>query len=103
GLGWTPGHKVLVARGNGFTDGIAGAVLDSPINAATGAPGSARPILLTETPSVVGTFLTAFLKVTGHTGIGKTAAKSITALTVLGGPLAVTTAVVTQMQTDLAH
>jgi large repetitive protein len=103
GLAWTPGHKALVARGNGFTDGIAGAVLDSPHNTATGAAGTARPLLLTETPTVVGTFLTAFLKTTGNKGIDGTAAKTITSFTVLGGPLALTTATVAQMQTDLAH
>jgi putative cell wall-binding protein len=103
GLGWTPGHRVLVARGNGFTDGIAGALLDGPHNTATGAAGTVRPLLLTESPTTAGTSLTTFLKVTGHTGIEKTTAKTITSLTILGGPLAVSTAVVTQMQTALAH
>ncbi len=103
GLGWTPGHEVLVARGNGFTDGIAGALLDGPHNTATGAAGTVRPLLLTESPTAAGASITTFLKVTGRTGIGKTAAKTITSLTILGGPLAVSTAVVTQMQTALAH
>ncbi len=103
GLGWTPGHRVMVARGNGFTDGLAGAVLDSPHNTATGTSSSARPLLLTESPTVVGTYLTTFLKVTGHAGIDASSAKTITGLTVLGGTLAVSTAVVTQMQTALGH
>ncbi len=103
GLGWTPGHRVLVARGDGFTDGLAGAVLDNAHNTATGPAGAARPLLLTESPTVLGTPLGAFLKTTGHTGIGKTKAKAITGLTVLGGTLAVSTAVVTQIETDLAH
>ncbi|MDA8317167.1 MAG: cell wall-binding repeat-containing protein, partial [Actinomycetota bacterium] len=102
GLSWTPGHRVMVARGNGFTDGIAGAVLDSPHNAATGT-GTVRPLLLTENPTTVGSYLTTFLKVTGHAGIGKTAKKSIRALTVLGGPLAVSTAEITAMETALGH
>ena len=101
GLGWTPGHRVLVARGNGFSDGIAGAVLDSPKNTATGPQGSARPLLLTETPSVVGTFLTAFLKTTGVKGIGGTSTKTLTALTALGGPLALSTAALAAMEADL--
>jgi parallel beta-helix repeat protein len=103
GLGWTPGHRIMVARGNGFTDGLCGAVLENAHNTATGTAGSARPLLLTETPTVVGTFLTTFLKVTGHTGIGKTAGKTITALTVLGGPLAVSTAEISAMETALSH
>ena len=93
----------MVARGTFFTDGLAGAVLDSPHNAATGASSAARPLLLTESPSVVGAYLTAFLKVTGHTGIDKTVAKTITTLTVLGGTLAVAPSVVSAMHTDLGH
>jgi ell wall binding domain 2 (CWB2) len=102
GLGWTPAHRVMVARGNGFTDGLAGAVLENSHNASTGAAGTARPLLLTETPTVVGTYLSAFFKVTGHTGIGKTPAKTVTALTVLGGQLAVTTGEVAAMETALS-
>ena len=101
GLGWTPGHRVLLARGTGFTDGIAGAVLDSPLNAATGPKGSARPLLLSESPTTVGTFLTGFLKTTGAKGIDATATKTLTSLSVLGGPLALSTATVAAMQTDL--
>ncbi|MGH9030149.1 MAG: cell wall-binding repeat-containing protein [Acidimicrobiales bacterium] len=103
GLGWTIGHRVMVARGNGFTDGLAGAVLENTHNVATGAPTTARPLLLTETPTTVGTSLNTFLTVTGHTGIGKTAAKTVAALTVLGGPLAVSTVAVSVMETDLSH
>jgi putative cell wall-binding protein len=101
GLGWTPGHRIMVTRGDGFTDGIAGAVLDSPHNTATGA--GTRPLLLTESPTTIGTYLTTFLKVTCHTGIDGTPAKTVNALTVLGGTLAVTTAAVASMQTDLSH
>ncbi|MHB1554716.1 MAG: cell wall-binding repeat-containing protein [Acidimicrobiales bacterium] len=102
GLGWTPGHRIMVARGTFFTDGMAGAVLDSPHNTATGA-SSARPLLLTESPTVVGSSLTTFLKLTGHTGIDGVTAKTITGLTVLGGKLAVSTATVKAMQTDLGQ
>ena len=103
GLGWTPGHKILVTRGNGFTDGIVGAVLDNPHNTVTGPPGTARPLLLTENPTTVGTYLTTFLEVTGHTGIAKTRAKTITSFTVLGGPLAVSTTEISAMETALSH
>ena len=102
GLGWTVGHRVMVARGNGFTDGLCGAVLENPHNTQTGAPGTTRPLLLTESPTTVGTYLTTFLKVTGHTGIDGKAGATVTALTVLGGPLAVSTAEISAMQADLA-
>jgi putative cell wall-binding protein len=103
GLGWTPGHRITVARGNGFTDGLCGAVLDNQDNTATGPAGATRPLLLTEEPTVVGSYLTTFLKVTGHTGLDETTDKTITTLTVLGGPLVVSTAEISAMQTDLSH
>ncbi len=103
GLEWTIGGRIMVARGNGFTDGLAGAVLENSHNTTTGAATTARPLLLTLTTTGVGTSLNTFLLVTGHTGIGKTAKKTITALTVLGGPLAVSTVAVSTMETDLAH
>lgn len=103
GLSWTPGHTVMVARGNGFTDGLCGAVLENAHNTSTGASGTARPLLLTRSSTVVGTYLTTFLKTTGHGGIGGTTHKTIRALTVLGGTLAVTTAAISSMRTDLHH
>ena len=103
GLGWTPGHRVLVARGNGFTDGLAGAVLENPHDTATGSATTARPLLLTESPTLLGAPLTTLLEVTGHSGIDATASKAITKLTVLGGPLALSTAAVASMETDLGH
>ncbi len=101
GLGWTTGGRIMVARGNGFTDGLAGAVLENTHNATTGASGTARPLLLTETPTAVGTYLNTFLTVTGHTGIDGAKGKTITAFTILGGPLAVSTAAIATMETDL--
>ncbi len=103
GLGWTPGHRVMVARGNGFTDGLAGAVLESPHNDATGASRAPHPLLLIESPTTIGPYVTTFLTVTGHGGIGGTSTKTVRALTVLGGPLAVTTASIAQMQADLGQ
>lgn len=103
GLGWTVGKRVLVARGNGFTDGLAGAVLDNTNNATTGS-SSEHPLLLTESPTVVGTYLTTFLKEAGHTGIDARGGTNVVkSLTILGGPLAVSPAEISQMQTDLAH
>lgn len=101
GLGWTAGARLLVARGNGFTDGIAGAVLDSTTNASTGAKHE-HPLLLTETPTVPGPYLTTFLKIagTGGSGIG---GNHISSLTILGGPKAVSPAAIADMKTDLNH
>jgi putative cell wall-binding protein len=83
GLGWTGTGSVTVARGDGFTDGLAGAVVaaDGP---SSGAP---TPLLLTLSPTNAGTALLGFLKEAGHTGIG---GARVTDLTVLGGPFAIT-------------
>ena len=101
GLGWTPGHRVLLARGTGFPDGIAGAVLDSPLNAATGPKGSARPLLLTESPTTPGSFLTAFFTAAGEKGIDGRAAQTVTSFSILGGPLALSTTSLAAMKADL--
>ncbi|HTX62046.1 MAG TPA: cell wall-binding repeat-containing protein, partial [Acidimicrobiales bacterium] len=103
GLGWTPGHRVMVARGNGFTDGLCGAVLDGARNTATGPVGTVRPLLLTEDPTTLGAYLSTFLKLTGHAGVDKTKTKSFTSLSILGGPLAVSTAAISAMETDLTQ
>ncbi len=102
GLSWTPG-RVLVARGNGFTDGLAGAVLENAHNTATGVFTTGRPLLLTESPTEVGTALTTFLETTGHSGMDGIAGKTISELTILGGKLALSTKVVTAIETDLSH
>jgi putative cell wall-binding protein len=103
GLGWperttgTAGHMtaVFVARGNGFTDALAGAVL-------TGHTHEAQ--LLTLNPTTVGSTLTAFLKSAGKSGkgINTTAASQIGKLTIFGGPLAVTPTVIKKMETDIS-
>jgi putative cell wall-binding protein len=103
GLGWTPRRRIMVARGNGFTDGLVGAVLENAHNGTTGPAGAGRPLLLTESPTVIGSYLTTFLEVTGHSGITGTGEKTIRDLTVLGGPLALTTATVSGMLSDLSH
>ncbi len=97
GLGWSATHGVTVARGDFFTDGLAGAV----VAAHGGATGSGpEPVLLTETPTSVGTYLTSFLDEAGSRGIDDDGTR-VTSLTILGGPLALTTAVVTSMEADL--
>ncbi len=82
GLGWRGTGSVTVARGNGFTDGLAGAVV-----AADGPLGSSPvPLVLTLDPTTVGTALIGFLQAAGKTGIG---GAKVNHFTVLGGPFAV--------------
>lgn len=92
GLGWA-GTKMAVARGNGFTDGLVGAVVAGKVP---------EPVLLTESPTAVGQYLTAFLKDQAKTGIdGQGATRRVRALTVCGGTLAVSPAVYSQMEADI--
>ena len=95
GAGWQGTGTLTVARGNGYSDGLAGAVVaaDGP---GSGAPA---PLVLTETPTSVGAALTAYLQVAGTTGIGGT---RVSHLTVLGGTLAITQTTVDQMEKDLS-
>jgi putative cell wall-binding protein len=82
GLGWPSTGGVFVARGSGFTDGLAGAV----VTAGGPAGASPSPLLLTENATTPGTYLLGFLAVAGTGGV---ATKPLTHLVVLGGPLAV--------------
>ncbi|MGH8989349.1 MAG: cell wall-binding repeat-containing protein, partial [Acidimicrobiales bacterium] len=99
GLGWNPHGTLAVARGNGFTDALAGSVV-------TG--NNEWPQLLTENQTTIGPYLTALLKSAGAQGPGidHTSALSagvhITKLVIFGGPLAVTPQVITKMQSDLS-
>lgn len=90
GLGWSGTGSVTVARGNGFTDGLAGAVVgaDGPSGA------SPAPLVLTLDPETAGTALTGFLEAAGRTGLGGT---KVTHLTVLGGPYAITQSTINDM------
>lgn len=90
GLGWIGTGSVTVARGDGFTDGLAGAVVaaDGPASAAP------SPLLLTLGPTTVGTALTIFLQSAGRTGLGGAA---VTHLTVLGGPFAISQSAINAM------
>jgi putative cell wall-binding protein len=99
GLGWDPHGTLAVARGNGFTDALAGSVV-------TGNNG--WPQLLTENPTTVGTYLTALLKSAGAggpgidhtTGLGPSV--HVTKLVIFGGPLAVSPQAITKMEGDLS-
>lgn len=77
--GWTGTGSVVVARGNFYADGLAGAVV------AADGPSSAlpEPLLLTASPVTIGTPLVEFIESAGCTGIG---GKQVSTLTVLGGP-----------------
>jgi len=95
GAGWQGTGALTVVRGNGYTDGLAGAVV------AADGPGSVAPapLVLTESPTTVGSALTAFLQLAGVTGVGGV---RVSHLTVLGGTLAVTQTTVDQMAKDLS-
>lgn len=95
GAGWQGTGTLVVARGNGYSDGLAGAVVsaDGPSAAAP------VPLVLTESPTTVGAALTAYLHVAASTGIG---GAPVSHLTVLGGTLAVSETTVDQMGSDLS-
>ena len=91
-----------VARGTFFSDGIAGAVIEHYYNRLNTPDRQAGvPLVLTQSPTQVGAALTAFLKTAGTTGINGTPTETVRYLVVLGGPLAVTPAVVNQMVNDI--
>ena len=96
GLDWSINHTVAVARGNGFTDGLTGADV---------AGVGPYPLLLTENPTTVGQYLTAFLKASGKNtkGIDTRATSTITALKIFGGPDAVSATVIAKMETDIGE
>jgi len=101
GVAWNPKGTIVVARGDFYSDGLAGSVITGTND---------QPLLLTENPTTVGQYLTAFLQQAGSpAGIdGVTDATTnavsgaqITSLTILGGPLAVANSTVSQMEADL--
>ncbi|MGH8980573.1 MAG: cell wall-binding repeat-containing protein [Acidimicrobiales bacterium] len=102
GLGWSPTGNVTVARGDGFSDGIAGAVVAADAQPGTGASAPRpEPLVLTTGPATVGPYLSAFLLEAGVKGVDGTAAAKIDTLTVLGGTGAVTVTSVDAMLADL--
>ncbi len=97
GLGWTAGSGFVVARGNGYADGLAGALVAA--GAGTVHVHGPEPLLLTETPVSVGPSLRGFLAEAGSGSLR--GGHAVTTLTVLGGQLAVTTAAVRTMLSAL--
>lgn len=94
GLGWAGTGSVAVARGNGFTDGLAGAVV-----AGDGPGGSApTPLVLTVDPTTAGAALATFFGTAGRVGIG---GRKVTHLTVLGGPDALAQSAIDTVGEDL--
>jgi putative cell wall-binding protein len=97
GAGWSPTGGLVVARGDFYADGLAGAVV-----AAAGEPTGTgpEPMLLTESPSAAGPHLTSALTQAGAAGVA-TDGTVVGSLTVLGGPLAVTTTTLRALEADL--
>ncbi len=99
GLGWAPTGRIAVARGNYYTDGLAGAVVAAGESHTRSA--QPEPLLLTASPTTIGPYLTAFLQEAGVHGIDGMGADLVSGLTVLGGPDAVTPTQIHTMRTDL--
>ncbi|HEY5304856.1 MAG TPA: cell wall-binding repeat-containing protein [Acidimicrobiales bacterium] len=77
GLSWTAGnHSVLVSHVDYWTDALGAAALGGGANATFGT----QPIILVESPLVIGQYTTKEMPVLGAGGVAN--------LTVLGGPLA---------------
>jgi len=124
-----PQGTVTVARGDFYSDGLAGAVVAAHAEYGCSASytftygtfyygahnrtalgytycdADAAPMLLTVNPSTVGPALTTFLTGAGAngTGIDTNGSEVITSINVLGGPFAVTPSTAQQMETDLGH
>lgn len=99
GDAWTPPTgDVTVARGDFYSDGLAGAV----VNGNTKSLFYGQPLLLTLNPTTLGTYLPTFLKKAGTPGIDDRTTAKISNLTILGGPLAISTASVSKMESDLS-
>lgn len=94
GLGWRGTGRLTVARGDFYSDGLAGAVV------AADGPGSAspEPLVLTASPTSLGNYLPGFLRSAGTTGIGGTRVRGIT---ILGGPGALSQTMANTMEVSL--
>jgi putative cell wall-binding protein len=99
GAGWTGNGGVTVARGDFYSDGLAGAIVAA--GAGPTHPHGPEPLVLCQDPSAAGPYLSSFLTGAGRTGIDGNAADRIATLTVLGGPDAVSPSVVATMTADL--
>jgi putative cell wall-binding protein len=100
GLGWDQDNdnQVTMARGDFYTDALAGAPFAALI-----ADGHPQPILTTEDPSTLGTYLTGFLNLVGSdTGIFFEGPDSqVFTINVLGGQYAVNPTTISDALTAL--
>jgi putative cell wall-binding protein len=100
--GW--GNQVLVARGDFYSDALAGCLLGH----VQGGTSHFQPLLLTENPTTVGQYLTGFLSAGGSAvgidGLNQVAgySGSIESIQALGGPLAVAFTTITTMAQTVA-
>jgi len=94
GAGWHGTGNLTVARGDFYTDGLAGAVVAADGPTAT----QPSPLVLTQTPTDPGSALETFLYGAGRTGIGGT---KVARFTVLGGQYALTQTAIEVMGADL--
>jgi putative cell wall-binding protein len=94
GFGWSGTGGITVARGDFFTDGLAGA----DVAADAVSCSAPEPLVLTFSPSTVGGPLTTFLRSAGASGLD---GDRVTHFTILGGPLAVKQTTIDAMGADL--
>jgi putative cell wall-binding protein len=100
--GW--GNQILVARGDFYSDALAGCLLGH----VQGGTSHFQPLLLTEDPSTVGQYLTGFLSAGGSAigidGLNLVAgySGSIQVIQALGGPLAVAFTTIASMAETVA-
>ncbi len=99
GLGWAGNGGTVIARGDYYSDGLAGAIVAAGAGR-THAHGP-EPLVLTETPTTVGQYLAAFLSEAGRTGIDRMVADKVSSLTILGGPYAISKTAAQAMIADL--
>jgi putative cell wall-binding protein len=100
--GW--GNQILVARGDFYSDALAGCLLGH----VQGGVSHFQPLVLTENPTTVGQYLTGFLSAGGSAvgidGLNQVAgySGSIQTIQALGGPLAVAFTTITAMAQAVA-
>ncbi len=91
GLGWGAANQnqITLARGDFYSDALAGAAFAANI----AGPGAPQPILLTLDPNTVGPYLAAFLAASSA---------SVFTVNILGGTLAITPATASAVLSDLS-
>jgi putative cell wall-binding protein len=100
--GW--GNQILVARGDFYSDALAGCLLGH----VQGGVSHFQPLLLTENPTTIGQYLTGFLSAGGSAvgidGLNQVAgySGSIQSIQALGGPLALAFTTISAMAQAVA-